>query len=311
MTSSLTGMVVLLAMSAAPPADDPAWYVRQDTWYESLIESREALVIHESKQAAAAGAAVAPRLGPWSCLGPVSVSPSNADLEARILKERQADFDADYATGIHGSKQQWGLHPEYKDGWIHKLHSGEHVAYLRRNITASAAMTLPVFVDAMGEMVRVAQRGTSAKGVRPLFCAAPSGPYRKNSLTPFAFSPQNGQIAYNLGTGDVQVKPTAVQLKLRAGDNDLLLKIELHPKPRRPDDHDPWRKYTLEARRPWGTVFNGHSTHSGPATEYEKLVYREVSNFYCSTADTLGTYSGRRQAEAGTVVATSSARLRR
>ncbi|MBP88053.1 MAG: hypothetical protein CMJ64_15235 [Planctomycetaceae bacterium] len=263
MAHTVTSMVVLLVMSAAPQSDDPTWYLRQDTWYESLIESREALLMHESHEAEAAGTTVAPRLGPWSCLGPLSISPGNAALKARILKERQSDFDADYRTGPDGSKQQWILHPEYKDGWIHKLHSGEHVAYLRRNVASSAAVTLPIFVDAMGEMT-VWLNGEQVAAKR------------------------NGQIAYNLGTGDVQVKPTPVQLKLQAGDNDLLVKIELHPKPRRPDDHDPWRKYTLEARRPWGTVFTGHSTRSGPATEYEKLVYREVSNFYCSTAETPG-----------------------
>ncbi|MCP4510520.1 MAG: hypothetical protein GY826_29435, partial [Fuerstiella sp.] len=174
-----------------------------------------------------------------------------------IVAAKQADLSAEYAVGTQSEKQRWIFRPEYKEGWIHKLFSGEHAVYLRRKINATTATTLPVYLDATGKMT-VWLNGDQV------------------------VTQQHGNIAYNLWSGDVQAKPTPVLLKLRMGVNDLLLKIELHPKPRRLDDHDPWRKYTLEARRPWGTVFNGHSTSSGPATEYEKLVYREVSNFYCS-----------------------------
>ncbi len=263
-----TGMVVFLALAAAPPIvaapqTVPAWYLRHDTWRETMLASRDALAVREAAEAAAAGKTAPPRLGPWSCLGPMFASPADAKLEARIVLENKPAAGATYATGPSHTKRRWVLHPEFSDGWVHKLYVGEHVAYLRRNITVASATTLPLFVDAMGE-ITVWCNGVQVGAKR------------------------NGRIAYNLGTGDVQVKPTPVQLKLHAGDNDLLLKIELHPQPRRADDRDPWRKYTLEARRPWGTVFNGHSTHSGPAVAYEKLVYREVSNFYCGTSETLG-----------------------
>ncbi len=257
-----TGMVVFLALAAAPPTV-PAWYLRRDTWRETMVASRDALAVREAAEAAAAGKTPPPRLGPWSCLGPMFASPADAKLEARIVLEIKPNAGATYATGPSQAKRRWVSHPEFSDGWVHKLYAGEHVAYLRRNITAASAATLPLFVDAMGE-ITVWCNGVQVGAKR------------------------NGGIAYNLGSGDVQVKPTPVPLKLHVGDNDLLLKIELHPQPRRADDRDPWRKYTLEARRPWGTVFNGHATHSGPAIAYEKLVYREVSNFYCGASETLG-----------------------
>ncbi len=256
-------LIVLLLAGAAPAPADPSWYVRQDTWSETMIQSREALMSDEMNQAARAGATVAPRLGPWSSLGPMSNSANTAELETRILNELKPNVAATYSAGPQGAKRRWVLHPEYRDGWIHKLHSGKHVAYLRRNVATSVAQSYPIFLDSIGA-ITVWLNGEQVAAKR------------------------NGRIAYNLGTGDVQVKPAPVQLKLRSGDNDLLLKIELAPSPRRRDDHDPWRKYTLEARRPWGTVFNGYSTRSGPALDYEKLVHREVSNFYCSTAETLG-----------------------
>ena len=98
MAQTVTTIIVLLVTGASPPTDDPTWYVRKDTWHESLIQSREALMQHESDQAVAAGRTVAPRLGPWSCLGPVSVSPKNSELETRILKEANSGVSATPAS---------------------------------------------------------------------------------------------------------------------------------------------------------------------------------------------------------------------
>ena len=184
-------------------------------------------------------------------------------MESRVLANRATNLDAEYPAGSDGPKKRWVMRSECNDAWIHKLFGGEHLTYLRRKITVPSDVTLPLYLDATGEM-------TAWLNGEPVMAK------------------QSGNIAYDLWGGDPKVAPTAVPLQLIAGDNDLLLKIELHPQPRPADDLDPWRKATLEARRPWGTVFNGHSIYNGPATEYEKLVYREVSNFYCSTAETLG-----------------------
>ena len=38
MLHAVTNMVVLLAVSAAPPSNDPSWYVPRETWHASLLE---------------------------------------------------------------------------------------------------------------------------------------------------------------------------------------------------------------------------------------------------------------------------------
>ncbi len=260
MTQLMTSIVVLLGLGAAPAQDDPAWYVRGATWQDTFLQSREALLRQEQ---AAAGTAPAPRLGPWRSLGPILDFDAVAALEGRLLSESHAESDTAYVTGNKGEQQAWVLRLDLRDGWANPLYSGRHLVYLRRTLTASAPVTLPIYLDGVGKL-SVWLNGEAAAADSP------------------------GRITYSLGDGDVRVHATAIPLNLRPGDNDLLVKIELDPRPRPRDDKDPWRKDTLKARRPWGTAFNGHETHSGPATEYEARVHGEVSHLYCSTREAPG-----------------------
>ncbi|MBM3999669.1 MAG: hypothetical protein FJ297_09060 [Planctomycetes bacterium] len=272
-----TGLMVVLLAGAVESAGDPAWYAKCATWHETMIRSREALAASERDAATAAGAAPAPRLGPWHVLGPIPDAKPGEPAGRREAIERAilasvpngAALDAGAASPFptiaapDGHAMPWTARPEWSDAWIHRLFDGDQDVYLRRIIEARSAAPLPFHVDAIGELT-VWVNG-------------------KEVLSKHA-----GTIAFDIWGGDPAVHPVGVALPLGEGVNDVLVRIALRPRPRQADDPDPWRKATLEERRPWGTVFNGHASHTGPAVEYEKLVYREVSAFYGSTVESAG-----------------------
>ncbi|MAG94318.1 MAG: hypothetical protein CMJ48_11275, partial [Planctomycetaceae bacterium] len=252
--------LLVLCIGGTSLAADPSWYLRRATWHDSLLDSRDAVLRAETAQARAAGKTLPPRLGPWRSLGPFAELV--AAREADILKTQPNALTA-YPDSPSTLPRAWRMQPGYGDGLPHRLHEGDHVVYLRRTINSSVAAKTTVHLDAIGSMTA----WLNGKPVMPK-CT--------------------GRISYTLwGNGAASV-PTAVPLELQRGENNLLVRVEVHPRPRPADDTNPWRKYTLEARRPWGTVFNGYETHSGPALEFEKLVNREVSYFYFSTSAEVG-----------------------
>jgi formylglycine-generating enzyme required for sulfatase activity len=273
-----SGLVLALLATVAAYADDPAWYSRCGTWHESMIRSREALVAQETGSAATAGSALAPGLGPWFVLGPIATAPkpTASDAPRDIVAEAIASGAASRASvdisapqpfpaivDTDGRAWKWTARLTWSDAWIRRLFDGHHRVYLRRTIESPTAVPMPIYLDAIGELT------VWVNGQEVL-------------------SRRAGQIAFDLWGGDPAVHPVAVSLPLVAGTNDLIVCIELSPPPRPSDDPDPWRKVTLEQRRPWGTVFNGYASHTGPALEYEKLVYRQASAFYFSTVESLG-----------------------
>lgn len=244
--------------SSLPPAAPPG-YVRRATWPETLLASREALMAAEARQVAAAGQPPRPRLGPWFTLGPIQLP----------AKGNSPEFDLD--REFTAARLRWTQRLDLRDGWVHPLYHDRHAVYCYRSIAAEAATTLPVHLDACGELTA----WLDGKMVLPA---------------------TRGHITHDLWGADVRAKPIPITLHLAPGRHALLVRIVVEPRPRPREDTDPWRKATLETRRPWGTVFTGHSTETGPAVAYEKLVYGETSQLYFSTAARPGP-----QADAATV----------
>jgi len=268
---AIVAMWVLLCISVSVRAEAPSWYRREDTWLDTLLASRQALLDHEARRAVAAGAGVAPLLGPWLVLGPLAPH----DDESWQPSAPGPSFAAGY-SGAAGGKARWNLRLDLVDGLVHELFSGRHDLFLYRTITTRTAAdsatrsptTLPVHLDATGR-VTVWLNGKQV-------------------------TTSQRRIRHDLWGGDVQVTPVAIPLRLEAGRNDLLVRIAVRPGPRPDDRVDPWRRLTAEARRPWGTVFTGYSVRTGPAEAYERLVHGEVSQLYFSTRSSLGPDSGPR-----------------
>ncbi len=239
---------------------DPPYYVRRDTWQETLWASREALLRFESEQAAARSEPAAPRFGPWYALGPIPL-PEKRDVAETIVPA----FDLEKWGVLAGSeaRYRWAARFEQQDGWVHTLHSDRGVSFCYRAITAPVATIVPIYLDACGDMTV----WLDGKIVLPTV---------------------RGRIAHDLWSPDVQVKPAELALNLSQSRHELLVRIALDPKPRISDAVDPWRKATEQARRPWGTIFTGHSTEAGPALDYEKLAYGEVAQLYFSTFPVIG-----------------------
>ncbi|HUW17879.1 MAG TPA: beta-L-arabinofuranosidase domain-containing protein [Sedimentisphaerales bacterium] len=139
----------ILACSAAEAADPP-YYVKKNTWQESMRASRQALVEFEAQELSEQTARLKElgiQLGPWYSIGPFS-SP-NADPYGVVFEpERKINLDKTYRDGkLKWTKRQW------QDGVIHSLSGdgksgeGKIVAdYMFRNIASPQDTTLPVYL---------------------------------------------------------------------------------------------------------------------------------------------------------------------
>jgi hypothetical protein len=252
----MSGLLLWVALPATllSPPGDPAWYVRGETWHESLRASRDALVRSEIEQARRDGKPQSPCWGPWHTLGPIPVGDRAAETPPPAF---------DLAAEASHTSTRWRQQLELRDGWVHRLYSGPHHVWAGRAVTVAAPMRTTVFVDACGEW----SIWLDGKRIAP---------------------PQRGRIGRDLWGTDLRVQPQSVPLDLTPGRHQLVVQIALRPGPRPNDAVDPWRKATAEARRPWGTIFTGYSVETGPALQYEQLVYNEISQLYFSTAAAVG-----------------------
>jgi len=146
---SLVSAVILVSCSALPA--DPAYYVTKGTWQETMRASQEALTEFEAQEASGQAGRLkrlGVELGPWYSIGPFG-SPNIDPYRAVFGPETETDLNKTYDEG----RLKWTKRPEWKDGSIHKLSgdgaSGEGLIvadYLFRNITASKATTVPVYL---------------------------------------------------------------------------------------------------------------------------------------------------------------------
>ncbi|MHC4062764.1 MAG: hypothetical protein ACYSR6_14370 [Planctomycetota bacterium] len=146
----LSVLAVILACSAALGAD-PAYYVKKDTWQETMLASRQALTEFEEKEAGERVDRVKElglEPGPWYSVGPFG-SPNRDPYDVEFGPELETDLDKTYADGT----LKWMKRPEWEDGVIHELPgdavsgAGKVVAnYVFRNIAIAKDATVPVYL---------------------------------------------------------------------------------------------------------------------------------------------------------------------
>jgi len=136
----ILGLGFLLAKGSALAAD-PAYYVRRDTWPETMRASREALAKSEEEEAqrkAAAGEPTGPQLGPWYVIGPFPRKGENAFSDV-FPPEEEINLEKAYEPG----PLRWEKRPEWQDGVVYPLTPGDYSStYLYRTLTTKAALTL-------------------------------------------------------------------------------------------------------------------------------------------------------------------------
>jgi formylglycine-generating enzyme required for sulfatase activity len=116
-------------------AADPPYYVRKDTWQNSMAASQEALLRYETEQTRRAYAAALPKgveISPWHAVGPFQGKTPHGFNDVFPPQEK-IDLGASY----EGGKLRWEQHPDWADGETIPLHGGSSaVTYIYRTITA-------------------------------------------------------------------------------------------------------------------------------------------------------------------------------
>jgi len=148
---SVSFILASILLSSTVLAVRPAYYVKKSTWQETMRASRQELLkfeVQEVSRQVSKLKKLGIQLGPWYSIGPF-ISPKGDPYGAVFGPELEINLDKTYADG----KLKWTKRPQWKDGVVHRLSGdgasgeGEVVAdYTFRNITASQATTLPVYL---------------------------------------------------------------------------------------------------------------------------------------------------------------------
>jgi alpha-galactosidase len=119
-------------------SNDPDYYLKKGTWYETVLASREALTVQEKKAATRNTV----ELGEWSGIGPFKAEGKNLFAEA-FAPEKEIDLGASYG----GGKLKWEKHPDWKDSAINyfkpELNS---VQYVYRVVSAKKDTTITAYL---------------------------------------------------------------------------------------------------------------------------------------------------------------------
>ena len=142
MSATLLFAASALAAPKAPPTDRP-WYRRQDTWQETVRQSREALVRHRKvhPESLLPGAPQGTAFGAWYAIGPFAAPAGKDGFEFAYPPEREIDFSKRY-DGL-------GWQREHRpDGYRHRDIDLPNYSslYLYRTITAQAPTKVAVYV---------------------------------------------------------------------------------------------------------------------------------------------------------------------
>lgn len=143
MLAFLSGCILLSLLLSASAAD-PQWYLRQDTWQETMRQSREALAAHlnadpDSVQLPGTPAGVG--FSPWQMIGPFATPTGKDGFAFAYPPEQEIDFTKTYDG--HGWK------PEFRpDGYRHSdIDLPNYTSlYFYRVVTAESATKLTVYV---------------------------------------------------------------------------------------------------------------------------------------------------------------------
>ena len=157
------GSLLVLALALSAMAADPSYYIKKDTWQDTLFASREALLAYEAEQARQAAQAkpdaarpMALHLGTWYVIGPLYPPGKKKDFGYAFPPEKEPGLsETDEAVlEIEGisheealakryGKLRWQPKPDFRDGVVHNLRAGPHGStYLYRTITAHEDSTI-------------------------------------------------------------------------------------------------------------------------------------------------------------------------
>jgi alpha-galactosidase len=117
---------------------DPGYYVKKNTWYETLLESREKLfIIHLQKDK------INPvKFGMWYSIGPF-LTESNSSYSTLLEPEEEIDLSKTYRD----DKMKWNVNNDWRDGIVNNFKQIDNsVNYIYRTITSSKDTTIKVFL---------------------------------------------------------------------------------------------------------------------------------------------------------------------
>jgi alpha-galactosidase len=124
--------ILLLIPAELSFASDPAFYIRKDSWNETMLVSREALTARRGEPSHANQ----PLLSTWRHIGPFTATTSAAFSEV-FPPEQALALDTAY------SNLRWTDHPEWHDGKVTSLGSDTMCAhYLFRTISVRRDTTI-------------------------------------------------------------------------------------------------------------------------------------------------------------------------
>ena len=135
MPAVIVGLLLLAATVAR--AADAMFYARKDTWQNTMMAAREALVRQEAEQASQPvkrpDGPDDERWSPWHHIGPFA-SPGTRAFGFAFPPEKEIDLAKTY----NGMK--WSARPEWIDGVVHDLQTpGDSATYLYRTVTVGTA----------------------------------------------------------------------------------------------------------------------------------------------------------------------------
>ncbi|MGD0090846.1 MAG: SUMF1/EgtB/PvdO family nonheme iron enzyme [Planctomycetota bacterium] len=148
---------VLGAAAAKLPKEEKqrlaACYVKKDTWQESMMAARETLAKVEAEEATElelspqqAGTS-GEKWTPWYHIGTFQ-NPGKSSFSEVFPPETEIELSKTYG------QLRWTLHPEWEDGVVHDLHTGDNTAtYLYRTVTVKAPKTLTGYFGSDDGMV--------------------------------------------------------------------------------------------------------------------------------------------------------------
>ena len=194
----LLPFMFVCGLVAAQPDDVKALYEKRAGWQETWQAACDALARLEAKEAAERANMSAPEgitLGPWHMIGSFN-NKDHKQFDTAYGPEKEIDFEAVY-EGMNKSEARWKLGDKLVDGQVINLH--QHlkitegaICYLHRVLAADRDMEVTLFLGSDDGLA------VFLNGERIHAADVPRGP----------------------GPDQDKVKAT-----LKAGDNDLLLKI--------------------------------------------------------------------------------------
>ncbi len=141
-------MTMLLGAAVTPAATqsaetDPQWYLRQDTWQETLRLSREALAgqVEAGPEATMPGVPQGVRFSPWHAIGPFSLPGGKDGFDHAYPPEQEINLSKQY------DKLRWKPEARPDGTWHTNIDLPDHHSlYLFRTVTAQTPGTLTVYI---------------------------------------------------------------------------------------------------------------------------------------------------------------------